>query len=352
MKKYILSDFPRDGENNAGYKARKDVIDILFDKDYKLETLYIFSSFKVTFKNIISAILRTIWLIIRLRKNDIVFLQYPMNRYLLTIMYKLILLRKVHIITLLHDIDYLRNIPLRNHSVNDMRKLELSLFKKSEYLICHNEHMYKKIQEHLPESKIVSLGVFDYLYQGPDAKISKDKQVIVIAGNLTSEKAEYVYKLIKLKRNYYLSLYGSGLKYDYLPRNVIYNGSFPPDGLIEKIEGTYGLVWDGLELNNCAGSYGEYLRYNNPHKLSLYVAAGLPVIVWKEAAISTFVKENMIGFCVDSLHEISTGIILHQSEYQIFLKNISIIGLQIKTGGFLKEAINKIENNIETSDMI
>ena len=34
-------------------------------------------------------------------------------------------------------------------------------------------------------------------------------------------------------------------------------------------------MWDGPSPDTCAGVYGAYLRYNNPHKTSLYLAAGL-----------------------------------------------------------------------------
>lgn len=55
-------------------------------------------------------------------------------------------------------------------------------------------------------------------------------------------------------------------------------GSYMPEELPEKLEAKYGLVWDGLEITSCEGTFGQYLKYNNPHKFSLYMAAGIAVI--------------------------------------------------------------------------
>jgi hypothetical protein len=70
------------------------------------------------------------------------------------------------------------------------------------------------------------------------------------------------------------------------------------------LEGKYGIVWDGSSAYTCRGTAGEYLRWNNPHKLSLYLAAGVPVVTWKEAAVTAFVEKNGIGITVDSLKEL------------------------------------------------
>ena len=33
-----------------------------------------------------------------------------------------------------------------------------------------------------------------------------------------------------------------------------------------KMEGSFGLVWDGTSKDTCIGGFGEYLKFNNPHK--------------------------------------------------------------------------------------
>ncbi|UXZ08780.1 hypothetical protein F1B95_08005 [Clostridium perfringens] len=64
---------------------------------------------------------------------------------------------------------------------------------------------------------------------------------------------------------------------------MIYKKSLSPKEIVEKIEGDFGLIWDGTSINICDGSFGEYTKFNTPHKLSMYIASEIPVIVWKEA---------------------------------------------------------------------
>ena len=60
-----------------------------------------------------------------------------------------------------------------------------------------------------------------------------------------------------------------------------------------------------MSSETCKGSFGEYLRINNPHKTSLYLASGIPVIIWSKAALAEFIEKNKCGITVDSLYEIA-----------------------------------------------
>ena len=125
---------------------------------------------------------------------------------------------------------------------------------------------------------------------------------------------------------------------------MVYNGSFSPEELVSHLEGSFGLVWDGISAETCAGAFGEYLRINNPHKLSLYLAAGLPVIIWKEAALAPFVAENKVGFAVSSLYEIRDVVDrLPDNEYQTMKENAKQIGLHLRKGQYLLTALSKVE---------
>ena len=46
------------------------------------------------------------------------------------------------------------------------------------------------------------------------------------------------------------------------------------------------------------------MRYNNPHKTSLYLSSGIPVITWSQAAIADFIKQHNVGIVIDDLNRI------------------------------------------------
>lgn len=85
---------------------------------------------------------------------------------------------------------------------------------------------------------------------------------------------------------------------DYLPRVV------PSEEFIKHIDADFGLVWDGDSLDGCSGEYGQYLKWNSPHKVSFYLRAGLPLIIWKEAAVAPIIEEAGAGITIWSLKEL------------------------------------------------
>lgn len=103
------------------------------------------------------------------------------------------------------------------------------------------------------------------------------------------------------------------------------------------------MIWDGNSLKMCEGLYGEYLKYNNPHKLSLYIVSGLPIIVWNKAAIADYIIENNLGITISSLEEIEEKISnITEKEYKIMKENVLKLQEKIKKGEVLKQILNKI----------
>ena len=127
-------------------------------------------------------------------------------------------------------------------------------------------------------------------------------------------------------------------------KNLHYQGNFSPEELIENLEGQFGLIWDGGSIKTCSGFTGQYLKYNNPHKTSLYLSSGLPVIIWKEAALSPFIEENHLGFSVSSLEEIPEKLKkITKKDYSEMLKNVEKVAKKLKNGKFTEEALRKAE---------
>lgn len=329
--------------NNAGSKAVNDALVVAQKLGYQAVRLYTAKKTNTTIANLLQGLCRLNSFAAKVKKGDIVFIQYPVNRFLLKRIYSVLRARGARIITLIHDVDYLRNVPHGKKGVGGMKSLELSLLANSNAVICHNKKMIERLQADGLQTELVNLGIFDYLYEGKDAERTLDKHTVVIAGNLLKQKAGYLYRLTGEKQSFSLSLYGSNLDTDFAYPNATHYGSFPPDELIEKLKGAYGLVWDGDSLCTCEGNYGAYLKINNPHKVSLYLAAGLPVIVWKQSALYSFICENGVGFGVDSLETLDEALTQHESEYEGYCQRVQELQSKLKNGVYIHTAIKQAE---------
>lgn len=216
----------------------------------------------------------------------------------------------------------------------------------ADQLIVHNQAMKDFfLSKGLPEGKLVVLGIFDYLTElEPDeARFSKS---VTIAGNLSPYKSPYIEKIGELE-GISFDLYGPNYVQQDSGEQVRYHGSFPPDQLPSQLKQGFGLVWDGDSIDECNGPFGNYLRYNNPHKLSLYIASGLPVIVWRQAALAGFVEERGLGLVVDSLREISLILAkLDQTTYHTYAQNCLSLSQELRSGLYSQNALDQAQARI------
>ena len=349
MKYFLKEEFLKDsGARNAGNKARNDVEEIVKREGYQpllliVEDWYQMGTVKAQ-RHKAKALAQAFS---QLKSGDQLLIQFPMlhHSFFTTRLIRKIQRRGVQVYFIIHDLEALRyanldTVPLK-HKIR-VHLQESSLLKVADGVIAHNPIMKSVLVEKgIPEHKLVSLEIFDYLipnYQEKDG-LSKD-QPIIVAGNLAQEKAGYLYQLPA--RPAY-NLYGVGFDEKRALANETYFGSFLPDELPAALEGGFGLVWDGDSAETCSGVFGEYLRYNNSHKASLYLASGFPLVVWKQSALSRFVLENGCGIAVESLHDLKATIdYLSDEDYQDLVEKTKYIGKKIRDGFFLTNALNKL----------
>ena len=101
----------------------------------------------------------------------------------------------------------------------------------------------------------------------------------------------------------------------------------------------YGLVWDGTGKDEIEGGLGEYLKYNNSHKCGLYLASGIPAIVWKHSGMAAFIKEHECGIVIERLSELPGKI--KQADYEQLKKNALLVSYQLQQGHYLKRALEQ-----------
>lgn len=344
-------------ENHAGSKARDDVNYILSNNGFTLKSLnYSYGGGIFKLLNMFFNETRDLKKILKsFKKGDMVLVQHPLicySTYLGKFIRKISKKNGYTTILLIHDLDELRFDKFlgrfKKGKISKMIRNEIAYLDSFDYIISHNYAMTDFIKaQGISESKIIDLNLFDYIADNVENDLDEAvvNNKVVVAGNLESSKAGYIYKLNNLKTSKYnYELYGvnyTGNNDDFCH----YNGSFKPEELLKYINSGFGLIWDGNSLDRCTGILGRYTKYNNPHKLSLYVACGIPVIVWKEAAIAKFVTDNDIGYVVDSLSEIENIISsINDEVYKELRSNVTKIQQKVLAGGFLISAIEEIKN--------
>ncbi len=249
--------------------------------------------------------------------------------------------RGIRFIIVVHEVESLRKT---YHSAYRQHEFEVML-SIGDVFIVHNEIMRRFfVKQGIEEQRVVSLEIFDYLDSSINAEKKFEKSV-TIAANLDLKKSSY---LLHLKELNSLLIHLYGPNYDEnIANNVLniqYHGSLPSEVIPQRLDRGFGLIWDGDSIETCAGGTGEYLKYNNPHKLSLYLSAGLPVIIWRQAAQARFVLENSVGFCVDSLHDISYKLDeVTEEEYKQYVQNVEALSQKLKDGEYFTTALKNAE---------
>lgn len=344
MKKYII----RTGEGeafNAASKARRDADAIALRLSY---APFEFHGARTAGGSILGAVRLALdglrnWrrLIREAEPGSLVLIQYPHYPMKSALLARWMLPRAqrkgLRFIALIHDLDSLRGLHGSAAAYSD-RKL-LPLF---DAVICHNGRMADHLrQQGIPGGKLVELGIFDYL-TGSEGEEHRQTDGVAVAGNLSPEKCGYVRELVDMGMS--LHLYGKGLEAVNLPENVHLHGAFPPEALPGELAGGFGLVWDGPSASACAGKSGEYLRWNNPHKFSLYMAAALPVALWGKAALADFARDNGVGIAIEKLDDLSNTIQgISDEQYERMRRNAARIGSEVREGAYLTRALTRAE---------
>lgn len=279
----------------------------------------------------IMRIIRCFTLAFSLPANSLVVFHFPFQATIYKWLLSLLSWRSIKTAALIIDIDGVRD--------RDEKELEqeITQLKKFTHIVAHNEAMKKLLLQYIPGASINSIKIFDYPFEG-SITTKKLTNTICFAGNIKKSAFTGDLKNIAgVQFNIYGLGYNAGLNNS---SAIAYKGAVDANILPVVIEGSFGLVWDGDSIEKC----DDYLRYNNPHKFSLYLAAGLPVIVWKESALASFVEEKSIGICVSSLTEIPEQLgRLNAERYEIMQQEATLFSEQVRKGYYLGKVIEEIK---------
>lgn len=340
--KYIFDIQNGEEQLNAGTKAPKDVVSILYSDGYNV--YHINTNKSNSLNSLLYCFCAFFNIVVSIPFRSLVVIQYPIyskwSKALIYLTFPFLKAKKTVLVALVHDIPSLRSKD--GYFVQDLNQL-----KRYSYIVVHSNRMGELLKEISDCVKIRVLGLFDYLVSSKDIKDRTLSSEICFAGNLANR--DFIVKfddIICADNNLKLYLYGSFTPQINSLKNVVYRGKFLSDD-VSSLAGSWGLVWDGPEIKECCGVEGDYLRYISPHKASLYLVAGLPLIVSSTSAIAEIVSKHEIGIVVNDLSNISNVINgITEEQYKTMLGNVSAYSLKLKQGGNTLDVLNQIAKEV------
>lgn len=327
-------------EINAVPKAFKDVKNVL-KKEYKAQDCIIdVEKGKIRAKRkLIGQLISSAF------SNEVFVIQYPVpvGKTLLS------LANKNRTIIFVHDI-----LGLRNQDEKLLAK-EIKKLKRFPYIVVHNKKMKQfLVSKGIKSQNMYCIELFDYVYEEEEDKKSKTRELIpkvkqeialCYAGNLLPEKSKFLYQMTEDSLPFLLYLYGNEVDTRQLNSKIRYEGNVSAEELPHVMKGNLGIIWDGnYDDSDENKGFKNYMKYNTPHKLSCYLAAGIPVIVWEKSAIAEMVRKENIGYTVGSLDGIKN---LNFQEYSVKKERIKIFQQRVRTGAYTKRVMEEIRKRME-----
>lgn len=280
-------------------------------------------------------LISAIWTI---KRHTIVLFQYPFapfGEFFTLFFCRCLKAKKCNLIILVHDLVHYRETQIFD-------AYEIKILNTASELIVHTPKMQELFRNYGVNQPCQILWLFDYISPENPNTNTTENNTIAFAGALDKsiflhEMKRMTYKKVKMH------LYGNPPKdtRDY-PEWMQYIGRFAPEN-ITMLHEDWGLSWDGDGIDGVKGVLGNYLRYIAPHKVSLYIAAGIPVIISKESALAEFIETNKLGITVTSLYDIEDAIKhIHKEDLQEMRKSVAAMSARLRNGEMLGSIIKKL----------
>lgn len=285
----------------------------------------------------------------KMRRGDLLWLQYPVKKYY-TALCRCAHLRGARTVTLIHDLGSCRRKKLTPAK-------EISRLSLTDFTIATNDVMGAKLREMGYHGRLDALGLWDYLTNAYPRRLPRrpcsELPRIVYAGGLSRRKNAFIYKWPDVIEGYVVHLYGHGFHPELMVNSSAFtdHGFVPAEQFLRTVDCDFGLVWDGDSIDTCSGDFGEYLAVNTPHKLSLYLRAGIPVIVWSRSAVADIVIREGIGFVIDSLQQIPQRLrSLSTDRQDLMRERACAMGVKIGRGEFFRAVMHRALRHLEKNE--
>lgn len=337
-RRFLLSQEGTETADALAEKARDDVQRIAMENGYALRCLPARKQQGRWWQRISqTGKLLLAWskMFLQLRHGDLLLVQYPLypqgDARLTRAALHMLQWKGAKTAALVHDLDSLRQV--RDAAA---RWSDQELLPRFDTLIVQNERMADYLQGQGARAGVIIFGQMrDYMTDAPLPERTLAHAVCVV-GDLSCKHSRYLHDLPRTHLAWHL--YGEGWKEMANRSDITWHGE-EPTGL----SGAFGLVWDGASTRVISGAQGAYTMLTSPLAMSLYLANGLPVIVWKWSAVASFVRENNLGLVVDTIDAIPAAIdALTAEEYAMMAASARHWGEQLRRGEMTRAALKQL----------
>ena len=323
-------------ENSTALIAQNDVTKIMMPQGYRELGFYFYDIYSDSTRELET---RLDGIMASVGYGDIVVYQSPSwnGREFDQLFIEKCKILNVKLITFVHDVPPLMFADSNYYLLPEY----IDMYNQSDVLILPSEKMKKKLlEEGLKVEKVITQDMWDhpfndFLYQ------PQFEKKLFFAGSI--ERFPHLQSW-----DYDLPLHiFSDSNYD---TEQLYFEGWKSDSemMLTLSRGGFGLVW-GTQENPL--DEPEYYQLNASHKLSSYLAAGIPVIVPAYLTMADVVKNKGLGFVVSTMAE-AVKVVENCSleEYQQMVEKIKMTSFLIRQGFFTKsaltQAIMKLDDDI------
>lgn len=277
--------------------------------------------------------------ILSLRRDDVLVIQYQQKFY--RQICRVAKRRGVKIVCLIHDLDSFRDKTLTPDQ-------EIPLLNMADVLLTHNINMRRWLSDHGCTVPMIDYEIMDYLRgeRQPEAQASvRQPYSLFFVGNLSPKLNDWIYQLAALVPHRTIYLYGGEEDAEKiaLHSNLQFMGQLDDTEIIARHRGDFGISWYGSSLDSGVGKVGEYMAYNNPHKVGLYLRCGVPVVVWSKAGRADFLTRTGVALAVDSLRDLENSLSgISEADYRAMTERVAPIADDLRRGAFLRAALARV----------
>ncbi len=289
-----------------------------------------------------------LFLLICAGKEDVIFYSIPENHIKIKLMRMIQPMKRYRIICFINDLNAQRYGAGGSSKKADQEIRDVAA---ADDILAPNINTEELLRNAGVTANMVPVGIWDYRMDSQQVKQlrraqrnalsdKRDGIHIAFAGNLN--KSEFLSKIM-IPEGIQMELWGKldEQRQRELPAGCYYHGILSSEEIPFAICGMdFGLVWDGSGEDEIEGGLGEYLRYNNSHKCALYLASGIPVIVWSKSGMANFVREYQCGITIDRLSELKKNVLAADREQ--LRQRAGDVALRLQQGYYLKKALNEV----------